>query len=262
MLSPKLYVMCRPVLTDEIGEFLASEATSWKTSPEATSPESLAEFSGRICYMSFGDKQSSRTNAEYIANLVDQGHESVLEHVTWTFLLTGVSRAFTHQLVRHRPGFSYSQLSQQYHDEADADFVRPFGLEKFPAALEDWTQAMHAAKAAYTAIANALEASQGSETEMSRKERSRAIRSAARSVLPNATETKVVVTANARSLRHFLLIRGSILGDFEMRAVAALIYRMLRSEAPSFVADFRVSTLADGLPIVEKTSAVSFDATR
>lgn len=253
MPSPKLYVLCRPLLAEGAADFLASEATTWRTSPDAAPSESLAEFSGRICYMSFGDNQSPRTTAEYIANLIDQGHESVLEHANWTFLLTGVSRAFTHQLVRHRPGFSYSQLSQQYHDEADAEFVRPYGLEKYPTAMESWINAMQAAKAAYTAIAGALEApNQSLETELSKKEQSRAIRSAARSVLPNATETKVVVTANARALRHFLFLRGAILGDFEMRAVSALIYKMLHSEAPSFVADFKISILSDGLTVVEK----------
>jgi thymidylate synthase (FAD) len=245
--SPKLYILSRPALTEEIGHFLSSEGTSWSTSPAASVSEALTEFAGRICYMSFGDKQSSKTNAEYIANLIAQGHESVLEHVNWTFLLTGVSRAFTHQLVRHRPGFAYSQLSQQYHNEANADVVQPYGLEKYPAALESWTKAMQAAKAAYTDIVGALAAdTRGAETEVSGKERSRAMRSAARSVLPNATETKIVVTANARALRHFLLVRGSILGDFEMRAVSTLIYKMLHSEAPSFVADFKSSALADG----------------
>jgi thymidylate synthase (FAD) len=252
--SPKLYILSRPALTEEIGHFLSNEGASWRTSPAATVAEALTEFAGRICYMSFGDKQSCKTNAEYIANLVDQGHESVLEHVNWTFLLTGVSRAFTHQLVRHRPGFAYSQLSQQYHDEAHADFVQPYGLEKYPAALDSWSKAMQTAAAAYTAIVGALEAdAQEAQSEVSRKEMSRAIRSAARSVLPNATETKIVVTANARALRHFLLVRGSILGDFEMRAVSALIYKMLHSEAPSFVADFKAGALADGSAIIERT---------
>jgi thymidylate synthase (FAD) len=253
--SPKLYVLSRPALSKEIDHFLSSEGTSWSTSPAATVAEALTEFAGRVCYMSFGDKQSSKTNSEYIANLIAQGHESVLEHANWTFLLTGVSRAFTHQLVRHRPGFAYSQLSQQYHDETHADFVRPYGLEKYPAALDSWSKAMQTAAAAYTAIVGALEAgAQGVRSEVSRKEMGRAIRSAARSVMPNATETKIVVTANARALRHFLLVRGAILGDFEMRAVSALIYEMLRSEAPSFVDDFQLSALADGSAIIERPS--------
>ena len=93
------YILSRPALTEEIGHFLLSEWISWSTSPAASVAEALTEFAGRICYMSLGDKQSSKTNAEYIANLIAQGHESVLEHVNGTFLLTGVSRAFTHQLV-------------------------------------------------------------------------------------------------------------------------------------------------------------------
>ena len=76
------------------------------------------------------------------------------------------------------------------------------------------------------------------------------MRSAARSVLPNATETAVIITANARAVRHFLKTRGGIAGDFEMRAFAAEILDLLRPEAPSVFADFSIERPADGVPIV------------
>ena len=94
-------------------DFLRLEQEAWNRTPCATGSEELVEVAGRICYMSFGEKQSRRSNREYIQNLIAQGHESVLEHVSWTFLIVGVSRAFTHQLVRHRIGFSFSQLSMK-----------------------------------------------------------------------------------------------------------------------------------------------------
>src|SRR6266540_1094207 len=75
--------------------YLTSESLEWVRTPGATNAEELIEVAGRLCYMSFGERQSPRTNAEYIHNLVQQGHESVLEHVEWTFLLTGVSRSFS-----------------------------------------------------------------------------------------------------------------------------------------------------------------------
>ena len=108
--------------------FLNDEGTNWRRTQGATGIEELIEVSGRVCYMSFGPDQSPRPNRDYVANLLRMRHESVLEHASWTLLLTGVSRAFTHQLVRHRAGFSYSQLSQQYHDERDATFVEPSSL--------------------------------------------------------------------------------------------------------------------------------------
>jgi thymidylate synthase (FAD) len=251
--APQLLILSRPTLGEGLDAFLAAEGTAWQRSPSATIGEELAEFSGRICYMSFGANQSPRSNKEYIANLIANGHESVLEHVSWTFLLQGVSRAFTHQLVRHRPGFAYSQLSQQYHDETDADFVEPHGLKQYPAIFERWSQAIHTAATSYRAILNELETETCKSTpDISKKELTRAIRSAARSVLPNATETKIVVTANARALRHFLEVRGGIVGDFEMRAVSKLLYEMVRSEAPSFIADFECHTLQDGSPSIRR----------
>jgi thymidylate synthase (FAD) len=197
--------------------------------------------------MSFGSgKQSPRSNAEYIQNLVEQGHESVLEHASWTFLLTGVSRSFSHQFVRHRVGFSFSQLSQQYLDQSDADFVVPFGLDRFPEALAAWERAVELSRKAYNEILKTDSEISGS------KERLRAIRSAARSILPNATATSIAFTANARALRHFLNVRGATLGDLEMRVVAGLILEVLRQEAPAVVADFDVDLLNDGLPLVSQ----------
>jgi len=93
-----------------------------------------------------------------------------------------------------------------------------------------------------------LEGAQG--LELSKKEFKRAIRSAARSVLPNATETKIVVTANARALRHFFKIRGSIPGDIEMREAVAALFKLVQAEAPSLFADFTLEELADGSPVL------------
>ena len=202
-----------------------------------------------MCYLSFGARQSNKSNCEYIQNLIKHGHDSVLEHVNWTFLLTGVSRAFTHQLVRHRVGFAFSQLSQQYHDESDATFVVPALVDESPKALNAWHKAIEVSRRAYREILESLnEDAPQSMTKSS--EFTRLIRSAARSILPNATETKIVVTANARALRHFLKVRGCIEGDYEMRIVSKLIYDLIASDAPAIVADFQVTRLSDGTPSV------------
>jgi thymidylate synthase (FAD) len=178
------------------------------------------------------------------------GHESVLEHAVWTFVIVGVSRAFSHQLVRHRVGFAFSQLSQQYHDENHAKFVFPEELQNRPIAAEKWLHAVQEAKTAYEDILEAIDADSAIHSDVAGKERRRAVRSAARSVLPNATETKIVVTANARALRHFLRIRGEIIGDLEMRRVSTLLLNLMMAEAPSMFGDFELSNLPDGTPIV------------
>jgi len=247
----KIYLISRPQF--EVDNFLMflseSEENIWRRTSEATPPEEIVEVSGRICYMSFGKSQSPRTNSEYIKNLIRQRHESVLEHINWTFLLTGVSRGFTHQLVRHRVGFAYSQLSQQYHQETDATFVEPSHLSFSPKALAAWQQAITITKQAYKNIIDELETLEMATNlgeEFNKKEISRALNSAARSVLPNGIETKIMVTANARALRHFLKVRGSIIGDEEMRNVASELLCYLKKDAPSVFSDFQTDTLSDG----------------
>lgn len=245
---PRVYLLARPLFTDAHLEFLRDslppEEAHWLEDDGVTPADRLVEFAGRVCYMSFGRAQSERTNADYIRNLIRNGHESVLEHAVWTFALAGVSRAFTHQFVRHRVGFSYSQLSQQYHDESAARFVRPVELDAHPTAVAIWEHAIAETQEAYTKLVANLQG-----TKMGREAR-RALRSAARSVLPNATESIVVTTANARAIRHFLKVRGAIVGDSEMRAVSAALIDALRPEAPALFADFIVEYPGDGLPLV------------
>jgi thymidylate synthase (FAD) len=237
--------------SDAFLEFLNHEGQTWSRTANVTEAEELVEAAGRICYMSFGEKQSPRCSEEYIRNLIRQGHESVLEHVSWTFLLAGVSRAFTHQLVRHRVGFAFSQLSQQYHEETSATFVEPAHLRGSPAALQAWRDAVKTSQESYRVILESLDGFEGEPNmELSKKELTRAIRSAARSVLPNATETKIVVTANARALRYFFKVRGSIPGDVEMREVAAAVFKLVQGEAPSLFVDFALEVWPDGTPIL------------
>lgn len=256
-ISPEVFLISRPYFNiHAFNSFLQMQKMTWNRSPEATHSDEVVEVAGRICYMSFGKNQSPRNNREYIKRLVQMGHESVLEHVNWTFLITGVSRAFTHQLVRHRAGFSFSQLSQQYHDETEAEFIVPSLLEKSTKSYDAWRRAMRLAQKSYREILNTLNKVQPSCTgELVAKEIRRAIHSAARSVLPSATESKIVVTANARAFRHFLSIRGSIPGDEEMRSVGSALLRHLQDDAPSLFFDFSIAKLPDGSPMVIQKKA-------
>ncbi len=246
----KIYLVDKPsFLNDEFEKFLQDHNLSWKKTENATAPENLVEVAGRLCYMSFGDKQSPRNNKDYISNLIDKGHESVLEHATWSFIIVGVSRGFSHQLVRHRVGFSYSQLSQQYFRETNANFIVPSIIKNNPELLEIWDKSNKDSIEAYRKILSILNGDR--INNLSHKETNRLKNSAARTTLPNATETKIFITANARSLRHFLKLRGSIMGDEEMRLVSTELLKLLKKEAPSLFFDFEIIfDKDDKLPLV------------
>jgi thymidylate synthase (FAD) len=185
-------------------------------------------------------KQSPKTNSEYIRHLIQQGHESVLEHSSYSILADDISRGLSHQLVRHRVGFAYSQLSQQYHDESSATFIEPRDLDIDEGVVKEWRHAISLAKGAYKFIATALERSSYASS-LSKKERSRAIKSLARTVLPSATATTLMITGNVRAWRHLLEVRGAIPGDFEMREFCVRAIDLLAAEAPDAFYDFKVN---------------------
>ena len=239
--EPKVYLVGRQTVDPrEIERFLGDHGVSWQTDTEIGA-EMLAEMAGRVCYMSYG--KGRKTNREFLGHLVEVGHGSVLEHGVWSFLVTGVSRSFTHELIRHRH-FSYSQLSQRYVDESDSDFVEPDVIASDPELHGVWCEAVNAARTAYDRLVTGLERRYASEPEKTL--RRKLARQAARSVLPNATETKIFVTGNARALRHFIELRGSEHADVEIRKVAVAMLEILQVESPSLFGDFRLEPLADG----------------
>lgn len=264
--APQVYLIARPQIDfEEVARFLADRKVSWLRSKDASSAEEIVEIAGRICYMSFNadTKKISYPNSTYICNLIDKGHESVLEHATWSFIIDRVSRAFTHQLVRHRIGFSYSQLSQQYHDESEGDFVQPIGLAEFPELAERWRAAVERTRGEYRDLLSLLSEKMSSSTQSASStafETQRWLRSAARSLLPNATETTVAITANARALRNFFHLRGAILGDPEMRQVTLALYRSAAMDAPTLFADFEAAETEDGVGLVRRRPKTDVDA--
>jgi len=191
--------------------------------------------------MSYG--KGRRTNREFIQHIVDVGHGSVLEHAVWSFLVTGVSRSLTHELIRHRH-FSYSQLSQRYVDESESDFIEPDVIAEDPQLHAIWSEAVNATRQAYDQLVAGLE--QRFTAVPEKTLRRKLARQAARSVLPNATETKIFVTGNARALRHFIELRGSEHADVEIRKVAVAILELMQKEAPAVFGDYELVPLADG----------------
>lgn len=220
----------------------------WQT--DAGEGEALVEFAGRACYQSW-DKPNpaTATNAGYLRHILDVGHLSVFEHASVTFYLTGVSRSLTHELIRHRH-FSYSQLSQRYVPEHDAALVEPQVIADDPHLHAKFLAANEAAVRAYTELLDGLErklADSGSATPATLRRKQ--ARQAARSVLPNATETRIVVTGNYRAWRHFVAMRASEHADVEIRALAVACLRELQRIAPHAFADFEITALPDGTEV-------------
>ena len=217
----------------------------WQTDVEGG--EALAEFAGRACYQSWSKPNASTaTNQGYLRHILEVGHLSVLEHGSVTFYLTGVSRSLTHELIRHRH-FSYSQLSQRYVPERDAAMVEPGVIAEDPQLHAMFVEASEQALASYTALLEGLE-KKFADIENATARRKQA-RQAARSVLPNATETRIVVTGNYRAMRHFVAMRASEHADVEIRELAIAMLRELKRVAPNAFADFAISPLNDGTEV-------------
>lgn len=242
--EPSVYLVGRQTVNEsEIERFLADHQVSHWTTDTEVAGEKLSEIAGRLCYMSFA-KPRPGGNAAYLDHIRDVGHGSVLEHAVYNFIITGVSRSFTHELVRHRAGFGYSQLSQRYVDETDADVVEPDCIANDPGLHAIWLEAIQHAKAAYERLVDGL--ADRFATIDDKTLRRKMARQAARSVLPNATETKIFVTANARALRHFVELRCSPDAEIEIRKVAAMMLRILQQESPNIFGDYGWVDLPDG----------------
>jgi thymidylate synthase (FAD) len=210
---------------------------------DSTDGERVAEYAGRLCYMSQGNP-AGRSTAEYLQNILRQGHGSVFEHSVYVLLIEGISRSCSHELVRHRAGFGYSQLSQRYVDESHAAFVMPPAIQGDPALEGAWTAQVTAAQVAYVEAVEGLIAKYAWVDD--RTHRRKMAREAARSVLPNATEVKIVVSANVRAWRTMLELRLGEGAELEIRRMAIACLRVLQREAPALFADFEIYCAADG----------------
>ena len=183
-------------------------------------PEKVVAAAARLCYSprsaceileDFSDEQV----ANFVKKLVSLGHESPMEHVSFTFAIDGVSRALSHQLVRHRVGCSYSQKSQRYVKEKQFEYITPPKIAKDPETLAKFEKAMADAQKVYEEL---LDAGVPAED--------------ARFVLPNAAETKFVLTMNVRSLWHFFELRCCTRAQWEIRALANEMLKQVREVAP------------------------------
>lgn len=197
-------------------------------------PERTVAMSARLCYSPIGaaqleEKISDEQAAKLVRKLVSMGHLSTLEHVTFTFAIEGVSRVLTHQLVRHRIA-SYSQQSQRYVKEHDFETIVPASIASKPEAKAKFDKLMAEIQEMYDEfIALDIPAED------------------ARYILPNATETKIVCTFNARSLLNFFSLRCCTRAQWEIRALANEMLRQCQAVAPVIFENAGPTCVSEGV---------------
>jgi len=190
-------------------------------------PEEVVAMAAKLCYSQSGvedlkEKIEARDQTAFVEKLAAVGHLSPIEHVVFSFGIEGISRACSHQLVRHRVA-SYSQQSQRYVKEEQFDYIIPPSIKQDPALATEFERCMDEAQENYTKILKRL-AKLGYEGETGQQD--------ARYVLPNAAETKIVVTMNARELLHFFRVRTCNRAQWEIREMAERMLNHVKNVAP------------------------------
>ncbi|GAC1399320.1 MAG: hypothetical protein NVS4B12_06780 [Ktedonobacteraceae bacterium] len=216
----------------------------------------LCKIAGQVCYMSFGRMRSMNTQAKrYFDNLKSSGHGSVFEHANYSLLFYGISRSVTHELIRHRAGFGFSQLSQRYvsgrmlrfverPEYQGDDFLHNQFLQRIERAADEYATLTNRLLEMQKAGVNILTAE--AKTDLRKK-----VQQSARSVLPNETEAPIVVTGNARAWRHVIEERASAHAEIEIRELGVRAFLCLRQADPVLFDDYTIEQLSDGTYIVK-----------
>lgn len=281
--EPRVYLIGKQVFdtqgwADFCAEELGRDPDSLRRPPEDSgSPgEELVEASGRLCYFSY--QKGRKSDKDYIHHILESGHGSVTEHAIWTLFITGISRSCSHELVRHRHA-AYSQLSQRYVDESIAEYVEPDIIANDPELHDIWESAVAHSHNCYLALVDRIlhnlvgpcpgNVNPTSNPKVCHSDEWRIdgnkilcdicgsvrilptdvrkhARQAARSVLPNATETKISVTLNARAARNALELRCSRHAETEIRKLFNRVYEVLLKDSPNLFGDYQKNPLPDG----------------
>ena len=194
-------------------------------------PEEVVAMAAKLCYSPSGveelkEKIEAKDQAVFVEKLASIGHLSPVEHVSFSFGIEGISRACSHQLVRHRMA-SFSQQSQRYVKEEQFDYVIPPSIKQDPALSREFEKFMAEAQENYTKVLKRLE-ELGYKGEAGQQD--------ARYLLPNAAETKIVVTMNARELLHFFRVRCCNRAQWEIREMAERMLALVKNVAPTIFA--------------------------
>ena len=186
--------------------------------------EKVIESAGRTSYLSY-DKKYEGSEIKFIRMIIKRGHESVLEHASATIKISEVSRALTHQLVRHRMS-SITQQSQRYVDEKNFKYIEPEAIKN-----------NHEAHAIFVNLIEKIQETYSKLKELGIKKED------ARFVLPNAIESQLVLTANFREWRHIIQLRGEKGAQWEIRKMAIEILKIFKNKVPVIFEDFKIDEI-------------------
>ncbi len=215
-------------------------------------PQEIMKFAGQLCYLSLGEKRTKNKDAgKYFQHLIESGHGSVLEHVNCGFLFWGVSRSFTHEIVRHRVGTAFSQVSQRYVGADKVRFVERPEYQKDLSLHWAFESRIDATRAAYEDITEELLKIRTPVEHESKTDARKAVQQAARSVLPNETEAPILVTANIRAWRGIIDQRLTPHAEPEIRTAILRVFLQLYDELPEVFSDYRLYRLPDGTIVAE-----------
>lgn len=211
----------------------------------------LCKTSGQLCYMSFGPRRTTNENAAaYIERLTSAGHGSVLEHASFSFLLYGISRSVTHELVRHRAGVGISQISQRYVSGSVLRFVQRPEYAEDEELHRLFEERADRAAAEYGEMADRLLGHQEGGHEMlsadHKTDARKKVQQTARSLLPNETEAPMVFSGNVRALRHIIEMRADAHAESEIRNLALRLFLCLYTADPILFGDYELGELPDG----------------
>lgn len=207
-------------------------------------PEKVVAAAAKLCYSASGvadimDGLDAEKTRKFLDNLMDMGHESPLEHMSFTFGIEGVSRSFLAQITRHRIA-SYSVKSQRYVKEGQFAFITPPEIAADERASEIYQAAMRQDMEQYNALTDILKAkhtetflAQGMEAKTAERKAEKKAIEDARYVLPNSCETKMVATFNARSLLNFFRHRCCERAQWEIRDCAVQMLKLVKEVAPT-----------------------------
>ena len=205
--------------------------------------ETIAQ-AGKLCYSQVGvdeiaEKQDEESIARYVKMLQNLGHLSPIEHVSFTFAAEGVSRVLTHQLVRHRLA-SYSQQSQRYVKLDQFEYIMPKEIDENEEAREIFIRQMEESQKAYDDLTDILFEKhyqsfmdEGQDEKSAKRSASKKAIEDARYVFPNACETKIVFTMNARNLLHFFNMRSCLRAQWEIRELSDQMIRLVKDIYPN-----------------------------
>jgi thymidylate synthase (FAD) len=211
----------------------------------------LCKTAGQLCYASFGPRRTTNENAAaYFERLTSAGHGSVLEHASFSFLLYGISRSVTHELVRHRAGAGFSQISQRYVSGAVLRFVERPEYQDDEDLHRIFEERADRAAAEYEEMAGRLlERQEGGNSMLAadyKTDARKKVQQTARSLLPNETEAPMVFTGNVRALRHIIEMRADAHAESEIRNLAVRLFLCLVTADPILFGDYKFGELPDG----------------